>query len=135
MIRPAGFYKNKAKSIKEVSKIILKKGKVPNNEEELKALPGVGQKTADITICYGFGRPVIAVDTHVFRISRRIGLARGNIKQVKKQLEEKIPKRYKRRLNHVLVRYGQNICLPRIPRCGKCVVERLCEKNGVERWK
>jgi len=125
LIKPSGFYRVKARYIKAVSHYVAKYG-FPKTERELKSLSGIGQKTADIVLAYAFHKPVIAVDTHVFRVSKRLGIANGNIKQVKKELEEFIPKLYKREFNHLMVNFGRHTCLPRSPKCKTCKLSRFC---------
>lgn len=130
LIRPSGFYKQKAKRIKEISRIILEefKGAVPRTTEELTALPGVGRKTAGCVLCYGFGIPSIPVDTHVHRISNRIGLVKTRRPEDTEQaLMKLIPKDHWIKINQLLVKHGQSICLPRKPRCGICPVRTHCD--------
>jgi len=131
LIRVSGPYRQKAKRIKEISKIILEKysGKVPNNREELMELPGVGFKTADITLSYGFGIPTIAVDTHVNRIPKRIGLVaiEKDVEDVRKTLETLIPRRNRFVVNIGLVKFGQEICNPIRPKCSACSLTKICD--------
>ncbi|NIO23044.1 MAG: endonuclease III [Candidatus Aenigmarchaeota archaeon] len=131
LIRVSGPYRQKAKRIREISRIILKKykGKIPDNREELMELPGVGFKTADITLSYGFGIPTIAVDTHVNRISKRIGFVSSekNVEDVRKTLESLIPGRDRFVVNIGLVKFGQEICNPIRPKCPECSLTRICD--------
>ncbi|MEM3399797.1 MAG: endonuclease III [Candidatus Micrarchaeia archaeon] len=130
LIKPSGFYKVKARRIKEISKIISEKygGKTPENFEELLSLPGVGRKTANCVLAYGFGKDAIAVDTHVHRISNRLGLVKTKKpEETEMELIEKLPKKHWREFNDLLVKFGQSICLPRNPRCGICRVSRFCD--------
>ncbi|BER92880.1 MAG: endonuclease [Candidatus Atribacteria bacterium] len=134
IIYPVGFYRRKAKTLREVSKILLEKhgGKVPSSLEELLQLPGVGRKTANLVLSVSFEKEAIAVDTHVHRIANRTGMVdTKNPEETEKELRKIIPKKWWKELNHTLVLFGQNICLPRRPRCGMCPVEKYCEKIGV----
>jgi endonuclease-3 len=131
LIKPAGFYKVKAKRIKEVSKIILKQynGNVPKNRKELLDLPGVGHKTSGIVMVYGYGAPeTIPVDTHVHRISNRLDLIKTKSpEQSEEELIKIIPKRYWIEFNDLFVRFGQQTCLPRGPKCTICPISNYCE--------
>jgi len=130
LIYPTGFYRQKAKRIKKVCKIILEKnkGKVPNSREELVKLPGVGSKTASVVLAYGFRVPTIPVDVHVNRISKRLGLVPDNYKPDKTQevLEKMIPKNLHIMVNHLLVTFGKDICRPVKPRCRICPILKFC---------
>lgn len=131
IIYPVGFYKIKAKNIKKISEIILKKykGKIPNNLKELLKLPGVGRKVAKVFLSYAFNKNFIAVDTHVSRISKRIGIVKSkNIKEIEEKLEEIVPLNLKRKINYLFVALGQKICLPRNPKCNMCPIEKYCDK-------
>lgn len=127
-IKPIGFYHNKAKYIKEISKELVGK-KVPDTLKELTKLPGIGRKTANIVLSYGFGKSTVAVDTHVERVSKRIGLVGKDksVYDVEKKLEELFPKEYWRLINLGLVRFGKTICKPRNPLCNKCNFSSFCE--------
>jgi endonuclease-3 len=130
IIHSIGFYNVKAKRIIEVSQLIVKRfdGKVPNSIEKLLELPGVGRKTANCVLVYGFNKPTIPVDTHVHRISNRIGLV--NTKTPEKteiELNNIINKKYWLRLNNIFVMYGQNICLPMAPKCELCELKKMCK--------
>jgi endonuclease-3 len=131
LIRVSGPYRQKAKRIREISKIILEKyqGKVPRDREELMKLPGVGFKTADITLSYGFGIPTIAVDTHVNRISKRIGFVdqKANVEEVRKTLESLIHGNDRFVVNMGLVKFGQETCNPIRPKCPVCRLTRICD--------
>ena len=130
LIRPSGPFRQKAKRIKKVSKIILEKykGKVPKTREELMELPGVGFKTADIVLMYGHGIPSIAIDTHCNRVPKRIGLVdeKANVEEVKQTLESLITKKDWYIVNMGLVRFGREICRPINPRCEICPMSRYC---------
>lgn len=131
LIRPSGPYRQKAKRIKEISRIIIKdyKNRVPRTREELMELPGVGYKTADIVLSYGFGVPTIAVDTHVNRIPKRIGLVdkKANVEQVREKLESLVSGKKRFVVNMGLVRFGQEICRPVNPRCSDCPLKGICD--------
>lgn len=131
LIKSSGMYRQKAKRIKEISKIILDKydGKVPKTREELMSLPGVGYKTADIVLSYGFGIPTIAVDTHVNRISKRIGIVNkdANVEEVRKTLEKYIKGKERFLVNLGLIKFGQEICRPILPKCSKCPLKNICD--------
>jgi endonuclease-3 len=130
LIRPSGPYIQKAKRIKEVSRIILEKykGKVPRTREELMELPGVGLKTSNIVLSYGYGKPVIAVDVHVEVVSKRLGLVSQNIsvKEVEDKLEELIPIEDKWIINLGMVQFGREICITRKPKCYICPLNKIC---------
>lgn len=129
-IKSCGLYKNKSKNILAASRDILTKfhGKVPNTMEELVSLPGVGRKTANVVLSNAFGVPAIAVDTHVFRVSNRIGIAEGkNVDQVEKQLRENIPKEMWSDAHHYIIWHGRKICKARKPECEKCPIAPYCE--------
>ena len=130
LIYPVGFYREKAKRIKKICKILLKqyKGKVPSQREELLKLPGVGSKTADVVLAYGFGKPVVAVDTHVFHIARRLGLSKGKTpEEVRNDLNRIVPKKLKRLVNLLFVEFGKEICRTNKPKCEICPVKQFCE--------
>ena len=131
LIKSAGMYKQKAERIRKVSKILIEKygGKVPKTREELLSLPGVGFKTADIVLSYGFGIPTIAIDTHCNRISKRLGLVdeRADVEEVRKTLESLVPERDRFIVNMGLVNFGREICLPLRPRCKICPMRKYCK--------
>jgi endonuclease-3 len=131
LIKSSGMYRQKAKKIKSVCRILLDNygGKVPKTREELLKLPGVGFKTADIVLMYGFGTPSIAVDTHTNRVPKRIGLVdkKAGVEEVKKTLESLIPKKDWYVVNLGLVRFGRKICKPVNPCCRICPISRYCE--------
>ncbi|MBD3303912.1 hypothetical protein GF343_02110 [Candidatus Woesearchaeota archaeon] len=136
IIKRIGFYKNKAKNIIKAAKTMQNKykGKVPRDEKELKKLPGVGQKVAACMLVYAFGKPAIPVDTHVFRVSNRLGWVKTKTpEKTQGALENLVPKKYWMIVNEVLVLHGQTICLPRIPKCSKCPVNKHCKKRGVKK--
>lgn len=128
-ISSVGFYNIKAIRIKEVAEIIENKfhGQVPDSEEELLKLPGVGRKTANCVLVYAFQKSAIPVDTHVHRISNRLSLVNTKTpKDTEKELNEYVDKKLWIRLNSTFVRYGQNICLPLRPKCTYCNLRKIC---------
>lgn len=133
LILEVGFYRVKAPRIKEISRIIQNdfKGRVPEDMDSLLSLPGVGRKTANCVLVYGFGKDVIAVDTHVHRISNRLGLVSTNSpEETEVQLQEVLPRKHWRHINELLVRFGQEICRPVGPKCGRCQLVGLCPGRG-----
>jgi endonuclease-3 len=129
LIKPAGFYKTKARRIKELSRQLIEKfnGRVPANEAALLSLPGVGQKTAACVMVYAFNIPAMPVDTHVHRVSNRIGWAKTKTpEQTQKQLMKTVPRKYWLKLNDLLVRHGQTTCLARKPKCFSCKINSYC---------
>jgi len=130
LIKASGFYREKAKRIKDVCRIIVENynGNVPKIREELLKLPGVGYKTADIVLSYGFGIPTIAIDTHCNRIPKRIGIVDkdANVEEVRKTLEKFIHGNDRFIVNLGLVKFGQNICKPRNPKCEECELKNIC---------
>ncbi|TFF87653.1 MAG: endonuclease III [Promethearchaeota archaeon] len=132
LIYKAGFYRVKAVRIKEVAKIIANKydGKVPDDFDELMSLPGVGAKTANCVLVYAFKIPAIPCDTHVHRISNRLGWVKSkNPEQTEKQLKKIIPKKEWIRINRIFVKFGQQICLPNYPKHDVCPIEDICPKD------
>jgi endonuclease-3 len=130
MVKSTGFYHVKAKRIKQISKDIMERfhGEVPNTMEGLLILPGVGRKTANIVLSASYGKiDGIAVDTHVFRLSRRIGLAQGNTpEKVEQELMSITPKALWPRLSMLLIFHGRNVCFARAPKCPECVLNSKC---------
>lgn len=136
LIYPVGFYKRKAKQIKEIAKTLIEKygGKVPNNLEELLSIKGVGRKTANLVITEAFDDYGICVDTHVHRISNRLGWVKTKTpEQTEMELRKILPKKYWKKINPILVTFGQNICKPVSPLCSKCPIEAYCPKIGVNK--
>lgn len=135
-IKPAGKYRQNAKRIRKICQILIKKhnGKVPRSEKELLALPGVGRKTANIVLVHSFGKNAIAVDTHVHRITNRLGWIKTKSPLETEETLKKIVPRYKWRIvNRVFVRLGQTICNPISPFCSKCPISTYCKRVGVTR--
>lgn len=131
-IYSCGFYRNKSKNIIETSKILVDKygGKVPSSIEELQKLPGVGRKTANVVASNAFGIDAIAVDTHVFRVSNRLGLVNGkDALDTEKQLMALIPKSKWSRAHHWLIQHGRRICVARTPKCSECFLASYCLYN------
>lgn len=123
LIKPSGFYRVKARKIKEVSKILVKEydSKVPSDMEKLLELPGVGRKTANCVLVYGFHEPAIPVDTHVHRISNRLGWVKTRTpEETETALTKLVPKKYWITLNELFVKFGKDICRPINPKCGLC---------------
>ncbi len=130
LIRPAGFYNMKTKSIIIVSRQLVERfgGKVPDNEEDLLTLRAVGRKTANCVLVYAFNKPAIPVDTHVHRISNRLGLVHTKKpEETEAELVRTVPKRYWLELNDLFVRFGQTTCKPVGPRCNTCTLTGVCE--------
>ncbi|NPV42685.1 MAG: endonuclease III [Firmicutes bacterium] len=129
-IRGCGLYRNKSKNIIEASRVIIDKykGEVPRNLNDLMSLPGVGRKTANVVLSNAFNMPAFAVDTHVFRVSNRIGLAHGkNVLETEYQLMENIPEELWGKTHHWLIYHGRQVCRARNPKCQKCALIHLCE--------
>lgn len=136
LIYPVGFYKTKARVLKEVSRRIVGEygGKVPDDLDTLLTLKGVGRKTANLVVTLGYGKPGICVDTHVHRIANRLGYVRTkNPEETEFALREKLPPRYWIPINDCLVAYGQNLCRPVSPFCSRCRLAPYCDRVGVSR--
>ncbi|MFP4051674.1 MAG: endonuclease III domain-containing protein [Thermoplasmata archaeon] len=130
LIKSAGFYNVKSERIKEAARIVHEEydDEVPEDIDKLLDLEGVGRKTANCVLVYGFGEPAVPVDTHVHRISNRLGIAdTKDPEETEKVLEEKIPKKYWIEINRLMVEFGKNICQPRIPKCEKCPLTEFCD--------
>ena len=135
LIYPVGFYRTKAKRIHEICQHLIGRfrGKVPQTLEELLTLPGVGRKTANLVLTVGFGKLGICVDTHVHRISNRLGYVRTKVpEQTEFALREKLPRRYWIEYNDLLVSFGQTLCQPVSPWCSRCPITPHCPKIGVK---
>jgi endonuclease III len=129
LIKTIGLFRTKAKNIVALSKLLIERhgGKVPDNREALEALPGVGRKTANVVLNVAYGEPTIAVDTHIFRVSNRTGLARGKTPlAVELKLEKIVPRQYLLHAHHWLILHGRYTCVARKPRCPACAVRDLC---------
>lgn len=132
-IRTIGLYHAKARHILQTCQILLEqhRGQVPDSREALQALPGVGRKTANVVLNCAFGQPTIAVDTHIFRVSNRTGLAPGaNVDQVEAKLLKAVPTAYRLHAHHWLILHGRYVCTARSPRCSDCLISDLCEFRG-----
>ncbi|MFA6688075.1 MAG: endonuclease III domain-containing protein [Sphaerochaetaceae bacterium] len=137
-IYPAGFYRTKARNILSICEILVDRygGSVPASKEELVALPGVGIKTANLTLNLGFGIEAICVDCHVHQIANRMGwIETSTPEQSEKALQKIMPRRFWIPLNELLVSYGQHICVPVSPWCGKCPMDGRCPKVGVLKFR
>lgn len=133
LIRPVGFYNVKTKAIISVSKELVEKfgGEVPSDVDSLLSLPSVGRKTANCVLVYGFDKPAIPVDTHVHRISNRLGLVETKTpEQTEEELVKTVPRRYWLHLNDLFVRFGQTVCKPVAPKCGQCTLRARCRYYG-----
>ncbi|QXH52664.1 endonuclease III [Pseudomonas fakonensis] len=129
-IKTIGLYNSKAKNVIETCRLLLELhgGEVPQNREALEALPGVGRKTANVVLNTAFGQLAMAVDTHIFRVSNRTGIAPGKtVLEVEKKLLKFVPKDYLLDAHHWLILHGRYVCQARKPRCGSCRIEDLCE--------
>jgi len=129
LIKTCGLYRNKSKFIKSASQDIVKNfdGKVPDNRKDLESLAGVGRKTANVVLANVFGKQAIAVDTHVYRVSKRLGFSDGNnVLDVEKDLMEKVPKNLWADAHHWLIYHGREICKARKPKCDNCYLNDLC---------
>ena len=135
-IKSIGLYRNKARAIIAMSEILLARygGEVPADRAALEGLPGVGRKTASVILNAAFGQPTIAVDTHVFRVANRTGLAPGKTPlEVEQKLEASVPRKYARYAHHWLILHGRYVCKARRPECPRCLVADLCaypDKTG-----
>ncbi len=129
-IQSIGLFNSKARNIVQTCKYLLERhgGKVPHSREELEALPGVGRKTANVVLNTAFGEPTIAVDTHIFRVANRTGVAPGRTPlAVEKKLLQTVPDEFKRDAHHWLILHGRYVCTARAPKCPQCVINDLCE--------
>jgi endonuclease-3 len=129
-ISAIGLYRNKAKNVVALSQILVREhgGEVPRDRDALEALPGVGRKTANVVLNSAFGEPVIAVDTHIFRVANRTNLAPGaDVVEVERRLDKFTPDEFKRNAHHWLILHGRYVCIARKPRCPECIIRDLCE--------
>ncbi|RMG04039.1 MAG: endonuclease III [Nitrospirae bacterium] len=135
-IYPVGFYRVKAKNLKKISREIITRfgGEVPATIDELLTLNGVGRKTANLVVTLGWNLPGICVDTHVHRITNRWGYVKTKTpEKTEFALREKLPRRYWKEINGLLVAFGQGICKPISPLCSRCEISRFCQRVGVKR--
>ncbi len=136
IIFKTGFYKNKARVLHEVSQSIIERfgGVVPNTSKELLSIRGVGPKTANLVLGLAYNKPAICVDTHVHRISNRLGLVKTKtVKETEAALKKVLPENYWIEWNKLMVMWGQNICVPISPMCGSCAIRKMCKRVGVTR--
>ena len=129
-IQSIGLFRTKAKNVVLLSSILLRDhdGTVPARRDALEALPGVGRKTANVVLNIAFGEPTIAVDTHVFRVSNRTGIAPGKSPdEVERKLGKFVPEEFRQHAHHWLILHGRYVCVARSPKCGECVIRDLCE--------
>jgi endonuclease-3 len=134
-IKSIGLYNSKAENIVKTCRILIDKhgGEVPRTREELEALPGVGRKTANVVLNTAFGQPTIAVDTHIFRVANRTGLAKGKTPlEVEKRLIKFTPEEFRKNAHHWLILHGRYVCKARNPACGDCLIVDLCEYRNKE---
>lgn len=135
-IRSVSYPNNKSKHLSGLSKMLTEKygGVVPDSVDELQKLPGVGRKSANVVASIIYDKPVIAVDTHVFRISKRLGLSNGDtVEKVEKDLTDNIPVKYRARAHHWLILHGRYVCVARKPKCEECGLDPYCKKREEER--
>lgn len=129
-IRTIGLFNTKAENIIKTCDLLVQQhaGQVPESRQELEALPGVGRKTANVVMNTAFGEPTIAVDTHIFRVANRTGIAKGKtVREVEDRLQRLVPEEYKQDAHHWLILHGRYTCIARNPRCGSCIIYDLCE--------
>lgn len=129
-IKTIGLYNSKAENIIKTCQLLLEQhdGQVPHDRQALEALAGVGRKTANVILNTAFGEPTIAVDTHIYRVANRTGLAPGkNVLEVEKKLLKAVPTEFRQHAHHWLILHGRYTCIARKPRCGSCIIEDLCE--------
>lgn len=134
LIKTIGMYKTKSRNIIQLAKQLCERfdGRVPDNYDDLVSLPGVGRKTANVVLSVGFGVQRIAVDTHVFRVTNRVGLAaEKDVLKTELALMELLPEDRWSEAHHSLIFHGRNCCSARKPECDRCVIAELCEKNGI----
>jgi endonuclease-3 len=133
LIKTIGLFRTKAKNVVELSRILVAQhgGEVPRSREALEALPGVGRKTANVVLNIAFGEPTIAVDTHIFRVGNRTGIATGKTPlEVEQTLERVVPAEFKRHAHHWLILHGRYTCVARKPLCERCIIADLCRWPG-----
>jgi endonuclease-3 len=129
-IKSIGLYPTKSKNVVALAQALLREhgGQVPADREALERLPGVGRKTANVVLNTAFGQPTIAVDTHIFRVANRTGLAPGkNVDEVERKLLALVPERFRQDAHHWLILHGRYVCVARSPKCGECPIRDLCE--------
>jgi len=132
-ISAIGLFRNKAKNVVALSEMLVREhgGKVPETRAALEALPGVGRKSANVVLNTAFGHPTIAVDTHIFRVANRTGLAPGkDVAEVERRLEKFVPDEFRQHAHHWLILHGRYTCIARKPKCTECAIRDLCEFRG-----
>jgi endonuclease-3 len=132
-IKTIGLFRSKAKHIIETCRLLLERhgGEVPQSREALEALPGVGRKTANVILNTAFGHPTIAVDTHIFRVANRAGLAPGkDVREVEDKLQKVVPEEFRKDAHHWLILHGRYVCKARKPDCPECIIRDLCAYKG-----
>jgi endonuclease-3 len=132
-VHSLGFFRMKAKNVVALSEILVREhgGRVPAEREALERLPGVGRKTANVILNVAFGQPTIAVDTHIFRVANRTGIAPGATpEEVEQKLLKFVPDEFKLHAHHWLILHGRYVCVARVPRCPECLIRDLCEYGG-----
>jgi endonuclease-3 len=132
LVRTIGLYRTKARNLLATCRILVEQhgGRVPRDRAALEALPGVGRKTANVVLNVAFGEPTMAVDTHVYRVSNRTGLAPGRtVQQVEERLLERVPARWGEHAHHWLILHGRYVCTARAPRCESCAVRGWCDEG------
>jgi len=138
LIYPVGFYRNKSKSIRSISKILIENynSKVPSELDELLKLPGVGRKTANLVLIEGFDKPGVCIDIHNHRILNRFGFLKTKTPdETEFEIRKKLPQKYWKELNFILVAFGQNTCVPVSPFCSRCRIQKYCEKKNVKTFR
>ena len=136
LIFSSGYYKNKARTLKHVSEVLLKEydGKVPNRREELESIKGIGPKTANIVLAFAFGKNVLPIDTHCHRIPNRLGWVKTKTPvQTEIELGKILPEKYWKDFNGIFVQFGKTICVPISPKCSECPINQYCPKIGVKK--
>jgi endonuclease III len=134
LIYSSGYYRNKAKTIKHVSKVLLEDfdGKVPKTREELMSIKGIGPKTANIVLAFAYGKKVLPIDTHCHRIPNRLGWVKTKTpEQTEAELNQILPKKYWTEFNSIFVQFGKTICVPISPKCSTCPINKYCPRIGV----
>jgi len=132
-IKTIGLYKNKARNVIKLSSLLMEKfdGQVPSSREALESLPGVGRKTANVVLNMWFKHPAQAVDTHIFRVGNRTGIAPGkDVLEVERAIEDRIPAEFQQHAHHWLILHGRYVCKARKPNCEECIIGELCALNG-----
>ena len=133
-IKTIGLFRNKAKNVMKLSRILVDAygGEVPSSRAALESLPGVGRKTANVVLNMWWGMPTQAVDTHIFRVGNRTGIAPGrDTTAVERAIEDNVPAEFQHHAHHWLILHGRYICVARKPKCGACIIEEFCRKEGV----